>query len=180
MRFNDQPLTGAGLALPTAHSSAETDARHAHMSTILQLVADQNTQRFAPGDVVIEQGSGSGALFVLLAGEVEVLRDDVRVARASAPGAVFGEMSVLLRCVHTATVRALVFCEFAVVENPREFLHASPDASLHVAELLASRLDALNRYLSDVKRQYEGHDHLGMVDDVLETLMHRPRPSAGR
>jgi hypothetical protein len=31
----------------------------------------------------------------------------------------------------------------------------------------------LNRYLVDVKAQYEGHDHLGMVDEVLETLMHR-------
>jgi hypothetical protein len=37
---------------------------------------------------------------------------------------------------------------------------------------------SINRYLVDVKRQYEGHDHLGMVDDVLETLMHRqPKPS---
>jgi hypothetical protein len=29
-----------------------------------------------------------------------------------------------------------------------------------------------------VKRQYEGHDHLGMVDEVIEALMHRPRPRA--
>jgi hypothetical protein len=46
-----------------------------------------------------------------------------------------------------------------------------------VARLLARRLDSLNKYLVDVKAQYEGHDHLGMVDEVLEALMHRhPRP----
>jgi hypothetical protein len=65
---------------------------------------------------------------------------------------------------------------FAVIENPREFLASSTEASLHVATLLAGRLNALNQYLVDVKRQYEGHDHLGMVDEVLETLMHhQPR-----
>jgi CRP-like cAMP-binding protein len=147
------------------------------MATILSLVAGHHAQRFHPGDIVIDQGSPGGPLFVLLAGEVEVLRDNIRVAKASAAGAVFGEMSFLLQSAHTATVRALVPCEFAVIDDAREFLRSSPDASLHVAELLARRLDSLNRYLIDVKRQYEGHDHLGMVDDVLETLMHRPRPS---
>jgi hypothetical protein len=39
--------------------------------------------------------------------------------------------------------------------------------------LVAGRLDALNKYLVDVKGQFEGHEHLGMVDNVLETLMHR-------
>jgi CRP/FNR family cyclic AMP-dependent transcriptional regulator len=60
-----------------------------------------------------------------------------------------------------------------VVQNPREFLEASPIICLHVCELVARRLDALNKYLVDVKQQFQGHEHLGMVDDVLETLMHR-------
>jgi hypothetical protein len=28
-------------------------------------------------------------------------------------------------------------------------------------------------FLVDVKQQFQGNEHLGMVDDVLETLMHR-------
>ena len=95
-------------------------------------------------------------------------------------GAACGEMSVLLDTPYTATVRALKSSRFAVVVNPKEFLAASPEASLHVARLLAKRIDALNSYLIDVKRQYEGHDHLGMVDEVLETLMHRQPRSAQR
>ncbi len=140
---------------------------------MLQLIEGHQVQHFAPGDIVIAQGAASGRLLVLIHGEVEILRDDVRVARAATPGAVFGEMSVLLECPYTATVRALKPSSFAVIENPREFLGSSPDASFQVARLLANRLDALNKYLVDVKRQYEGHDHLGMVDEVLETLMHR-------
>lgn len=144
---------------------------------MLQLIAGHKVQDFAPGDVVLEQGGVSGHLLVLIQGEVEILRDDVRVAKASTPGAVFGEMSVLLESPFTATVRALKPSSFAIIENPRQFLGSSADASFHVAKLLAGRLDALNKYLVDVKQQYEGHDHLGMVDEVLDTLMHRqPRP----
>jgi len=147
------------------------------MVDILKLVSACPAREYGVGELVIEQDSPTGPLYVLLSGEVEILRDDMRVAKTSQPGAVFGEMSVLLGCAHTATVKVLKPSRFAVIENPRQFLNASADASFHVASLLAKRLDALNKYLVDVKRQYEGHDHLGMVDEVLETLMHRqPRP----
>ncbi len=150
------------------------------MSGILDLVRHHAVRHFAAGDVVLEQGRQSGLLLVLLQGQVEVLRDEIRVARASQPGELFGEMSVLLNVPHTATVRAITQATFAVIDNPRQFLHDSPRASLYLAELLASRLDALNKYLTDVKCQYEGHDHLGMVDEVLEALMHRKRTTPSR
>jgi hypothetical protein len=67
-----------------------------------------------------------------------------------------------------------------MIENPRQFLASSADASFQVASLLAKRLDALNKYLVDVKQQYEGHDHIGMVDEVLETLMHRQQRPPSR
>ena len=147
------------------------------MADFLELVRELDTRNIAPGEIIMEQDTASGPLLVLIEGEVEILRDEVRVAKTSQPGAVFGEMSVLLGCAHTATVKAIKPSRFAVIENPRQFLASSAEASLHVASLLARRLDALNKYLVDVKRQYEGHDHLGMVDEVLETLMHRqPRP----
>ncbi len=145
------------------------------MSPLLDLVATQHSRQIAAAGIVIEQGEHLGELLVLVSGEVEILRDGVRVAKAAEPGVVFGEMSALLGGPATATVRALTDSVFSVIENPREFLRAHPEASLYVAELLARRLNALNKYLIDVKQQYEGHDHLGMVDEVLEALMHRPR-----
>jgi CRP/FNR family transcriptional regulator, cyclic AMP receptor protein len=143
------------------------------MASILELFRDREVIRFDPGQNIIQQREETKRLYFLIEGEVEVLKDDVRVAIASQPGAVFGEMSVLLGGAHTATVRALKPSSFYVVENPREFLNSSPAASLHVCELLARRIDALNRYLVDVKHQFEGHDHLGMVDEFLEALLHR-------
>ena len=145
------------------------------MSPMLDLVTGHLIRVFAAGAVVIEQGELFVEMLVLNSGEVEILRDGVRVAKAVEPGVVFGEMAALLGGPATATVRTLGPAVFYVIEQPREFLMAHPEASFYVAELLARRLDALNKYLIDVKRQYEGHDHLGMVDEVLEALMHRPR-----
>jgi len=146
------------------------------MSKILDFLAGHGSREFAAGETVIEQDVKAGELLVLLSGEVEVLRDGVRVARAKERGAVFGEMSVLLGGPATATVRATTPAVLAVIHNPQQFLIEHPQVSLYVAELLARRLDSLNKYLVDVKRQYEGHDHLGMVDDVLDSLMNRPYP----
>lgn len=147
------------------------------MAEILDWVSAYPRREIEPGGYLVEQGQGGGHLWVLMSGEVEVLRDQVRVARTSEAGAVFGEMSVFLGTPCTASVRALKASSFAEVGSADEFLAANPEASVHIARLLARRLDALNRYLIDVKAQYEGHDHLGMVDEVLDTLMHRqPRP----
>jgi CRP/FNR family cyclic AMP-dependent transcriptional regulator len=145
------------------------------MSAILDLVKGKEVRVFGAGENVILQGEHSGVMLVLAEGQVEILRNEVRVSKIAKSGALFGEMAVLLRSPATATVRTLTAAKFVVIENPRAFLEGSSAASLHVAELLANRLDALTGYLADVKRQYEGHDHLEMVDGVLDTLMHRQR-----
>ena len=141
---------------------------------MLELLRDRPTRHFAAGEVVLRQGETTGRLYFLVSGTVEVVKDDVRLATASQPGAVFGEMAAILGGPHTATVRALESCDFHLVEDSREFLGSSSAACLHVCELLARRIDALNRYLVDVKHQYEDHDHIGMVDGILDALMHRP------
>lgn len=144
------------------------------MASILELFRDCPERSFTPGQIILQQGESTGRLYFLISGTVEVVKDEVRLASVSQSGAVFGEMAMLLHGPHTATVRAVQPCSFYVLENPREFLSKSPAACLHVSDLLAHRIDALNRYLVDVKHQFEGHDHLGMVDGILDTLLHRP------
>ena len=147
------------------------------MSAIIDSLRDHPLRRFEAGEIVLEEGTSTGLLFFLAEGAVTVTKGDVQVAAAVTPGAVFGELSALLGTPHTATVRATQPSAFYIVENPMASLETTPKLCLHVCELLARRLDALNKYLVDVKHQYEGHDHLGMVDSVLETLLHRqPRP----
>lgn len=143
------------------------------MSPILQLLRDCEKRHFAAGEMILEQGKMDGQLCFLIDGFVEVVKDDVQVAKISEPAAAFGEMAVLLGTPHTASVRALKPSTFHVVENPRAFLESSPRVCLHVCELIARRLDTMTKYLVDVQHQLAGEDHLGLVHGVLETLLHR-------
>ena len=143
------------------------------MSAILAAVRDHPARSFAAGQYVLVQGENTGLLYILRTGAVEVIKDNVTVASAAEPGAMFGDLSALLGGSHTASVRATQDSTFSVVANPREFLDQNPPACLYLCELLARRLDAVNKYLVDVKQQFAGHDHLGLVDSVLDTLIHR-------
>ncbi len=143
------------------------------MPNILAALRDHPVRLFPVGADVLVQGETSGLLYVLISGSVEVLKDGVSVAMASEPGAVFGDLSALLGGPHTATVRVVREASFHLVADPKVFLQGNAHACLHLCELLARRLDAVNTYLVDVKQQFAGHDHIGMVDGVLDTLMHR-------
>ena len=141
--------------------------------SILSTLESHPVQHFAEGELVLEQGESTGRLYVLIQGTVEVVKDGVKVAKVNEPGSIFGDLSALLGVPHTAAVRVVKSSSFHVVADPRECLEQNPAVSLHLCQLLARRLDAVNKYLVDVKQQFEGHDHLAMVDGMLDTLMHR-------
>ena len=67
-------------------------------------------QQFPDGAVLIPEGGKLDTMFVLRSGTIEVIRDGLVVSRVAQPGAIFGEMSVLLDIPHSATVRAVETC----------------------------------------------------------------------
>ena len=143
-------------------------------------------QAFEAGQVLIGEGTDAGALYFLARGTVEVSKEKQVITRVREQGAMFGEMSVLLKCKHTATITAVDRVECRVVKNPDEFLASHPDVILYICRALARRLDSLNRYLVDIKTQFADRaDHLGMVDEVLGAIMNRhpreiaPNPNPG-
>ena len=140
--------------------------------TPLDYCAGLPERAFEAGDVVIQEGA-AGALFVLVEGAVEVLKGDLRVNVVDEPGAIFGEVSVLLGSLPMATVRALERSRFYVADDGLAFIASQPDLALAVARLLAARLMSVTSYLVDVKKQFEDQQsHLAIVDEVLETLVH--------
>lgn len=58
------------------------------------------------GESIVSEGSAADGLYVVLAGEVEVLREEAEVSRLGS-GDVFGEMSLLDDVAANATVRAV-------------------------------------------------------------------------
>jgi CRP/FNR family cyclic AMP-dependent transcriptional regulator len=143
------------------------------MASILDFCGGIEPAKYAPGDVLLSEGQASGRLYVLASGSVEVMRGKTRVALIADPGAVFGEMSVLLGTPHTATVRAASTVSVFVFDDAQGFLKSRPEIAFFLGRLLAQRLNAATTYLVDLKRQFEGHsNHLGMVGEVLESLVH--------
>ena len=102
----------------------------------------------APGMALIEQGGRTGQLYVLKEGQLDVLRDGKHVSTIKTPGAVVGEMSVLLDMPQSATVRAITEVEFFVIDNALEVLHSHPDWLLQIARLLAQRVNATTALLT--------------------------------
>jgi CRP/FNR family transcriptional regulator, cyclic AMP receptor protein len=127
------------------------------------------------GTEVLHEGGRTGHLYVLIEGRLEVVKGDTIVATITEPGAVLGEMSVLLDTPHTATVRAAQDSAIYEIDDAASFLRQQPAVSLMIARMLAQRLNVANTYLADLKRQYAGHgNHLAMVGDLLQSMINLP------
>ena len=148
------------------------------LQAVLGACARLPQERFAAGAAMISEGPGTRRMFILVSGEVEVLRGDVQVAEIHEPGAIFGEMSALLDIRHSATVRAATDVVAYRIDDAGPFLKKNTEIVFHVARILARRLFDATSYLVDIKQQYSDRaDHLGLVDEVLDSLVQRQRPA---
>ena len=149
------------------------------MPTILDHCRGLDQQEFETGAILIKEGTRSGRLFVLVEGTCDVFRTDanggeVEISVVDEPGAIFGEMSVLLGLPHTASVRSGSPVRAFVIEGGAPFLQSRPEFTLPIARLLARRLHSATTYLVNLKQQYRDFEnHFGMVDEVLESLTHQ-------
>lgn len=126
----------------------------------------------APGEVLLAEGDPPGPLFVLVSGRVQVTKSGVEIVRIDEPGALFGEMSVLLDTPVTATVTALTEVTAHHCADPAGAFATDPLLAQFAARLLAARLHAATTYIVDLKAQFEAEQgHLGMVDLVLDALL---------
>lgn len=143
------------------------------MSEVLQWCDGLPQKAFETGDILLEEGKRTGLVYVLIEGEIEILRGDVQIETSTLSGAVFGEMSILLDEPHTATVRTLAPSRFLVIDRFKEYLTSNTPFCLHLCRMMARRLSNMTTYLVDLKEQFADQDnHLNMVDEVLGTLLH--------
>jgi CRP-like cAMP-binding protein len=145
------------------------------MRTVLDYCAGGIQRKVSAGTLIIHEAGTTGHLFVLIEGRLEVLKGDTIVANIVEPGAVVGEMSVLLDRPHTATVRAASDSTIYEFSDAAAFLREQPEVALLIARLLAQRLNVATTYLADVMQQYAGHgDHLAMVGEILQSMINLP------
>jgi len=124
---------------------------------------------YQAGETVLTAASTTGRLLILRQGAVTVVKEGVEIARVTEPGAVFGELSVLLDQRHGAEVRALEASQFYVADAAT-LLRVDPIALLYVATVLARRLDGANQALIELKRQVQADEPRRMIGKTVEKM----------
>jgi CRP/FNR family cyclic AMP-dependent transcriptional regulator len=145
------------------------------MPDILEYCKGRKVETFKSGATLIKQGGDDRKLFVLVEGQVEVLRADTQVSYVDDPGSLFGEMSVLLDMPYSANVKALSSVKAYVIDDAIQFLSSKPEIALELAALLARRLYYTTSYLVDLQQQAAGRrEDLDVVDKILAQLVQSP------
>jgi CRP-like cAMP-binding protein len=148
------------------------------MHDMLALSASLPAVEFRTGDIVVEEGGSSGALWVLVSGALRVRKGPVVVNTVTRPGALIGEIAVLLDGTNSATVEATEPSVLRHAADGKALLASDPLIARLVAIGLAERLNVVTTYLADLKQQYGDAPGLTMVNDVLAQLAAAQRPRA--
>lgn len=160
----------AASSFATAKNPGDTGAR-------IRSVFERN---FRSGETIYDEGQDGDALFVIQAGQVELIRHGEggnRVISRHGPGEFFGEMSVLLGRVRMA--RAVAVADTRVLQlDGRTFetmCVEQPEIAIRVIQRLASRMTHLEQRLAAL-----GADD--MLRPVVRVLVRRAerRGSSGR
>ena len=145
---------------------------------MLTLSAHLPEVAFGPGEAIVREGSMAGDIWVLVSGALRVSKGGVAVNVIDQPGAVVGEISVLLGLPCTATVQASERSVLRRATDGKALLEGDPGITSLIAVGLAERLNFVTTYLADLKQQYGDAPGLAMIPDVLRELGQRHGPVA--
>ncbi len=108
---------------------------------------------FKAGQTIFLEGDDSQDLYIMVSGEMDILKGNKKIAEVSEIGSLFGEMSFLLGSRRTATAKARG--DVKVLRIPKEeitaFLGEFPDIAREITRLLAQRLDETSQALYGLK-----------------------------
>ena len=124
------------------------------------------------GDVVIRTGETDHAVHVLMSGALAVRRGGIAVASLRGPGAIVGELGLLLGTPATADVVVDGGATVGRLDDARELFRDQPEFGRHLAILLAQRLQRATNFLGDLEQLYsDAEGALGLVPAVMTDLL---------
>ncbi|MDX2111876.1 MAG: Crp/Fnr family transcriptional regulator [Verrucomicrobiota bacterium] len=141
------------------------------MNPLLSLFESEPTITIAEGEEILSEGKPVDTLYVLIAGDVEILKGTHRVNIITEPGSIFGEMSYLLNKPATATVRAMKYSCFYKVDAGFAWSH--PEIYRHVAVQLSIRLAAITDYLSGLETKLSSEGKKSRVAEEISDQLRR-------
>jgi CRP/FNR family cyclic AMP-dependent transcriptional regulator len=142
------------------------------MIDIVALTAGEPEVEVADGTHLLRAGERADVLYVLLSGALRVERDGRLVAELDEPGAIVGELGLLLDMAATADVLAVGDTVVRRLDDAERCFTEHPGFGRHLATVLARRLTQVSSYLADLERQFaDRSDSLGVVPEVLAELL---------
>ena len=110
---------------------------------------DQYLSTFEKGKTLFLEGDPSQDLYILVSGQLDILKGNKKIFEISEKGSLFGEVSLLLGEIRTATVKAKN--EVKALRIPKEkvasFLQQFPVVAREISKILAYRLDEASKVL---------------------------------
>jgi CRP/FNR family cyclic AMP-dependent transcriptional regulator len=102
------------------------------------------------GTVIFAEGLAGNKMFVILKGAVEITLHDKLLA-AAGPGEIVGEMALINSEIRSATATTQTDCLMVPIDQSSfdSLLQHVPDFSLHVMNVLATRLHTAYELLED-------------------------------
>jgi len=153
-----QPVTSSILADPILKS------------VILNEKDLTETLHFPPDRVIFFEGDHSKDVYLLINGEVEVLKAGIRIAVLNTPGTFFGEMSGLLGIPRSTTIRTRTQTQVSRIDQQtfESFLRRFPALNYQLAAMLAERLQKTTEDYYDMRNRFRTLTrHLNVVQSLV-------------
>ncbi len=107
----------------------------------LNLFADKETTSFPAGQYVVKSGESGQTMYIVMAGEVEILDGSI-ILEVAGPGSMVGELALIDDEPRSASVVAKTDCQLVPVDRKRfqYMTQETPFFALAVMKVLADRL----------------------------------------
>jgi CRP-like cAMP-binding protein len=115
---------------------------------VLDLFRNAETRALRAGQSLFREGEPSGAMFVVVEGELEITIRGITMERVG-PGGIVGELGIVDASPRTASVGATVDSRVAEVPAKRfeALVQQAPALATLVVKVMAQRLKKMNQYL---------------------------------
>jgi CRP-like cAMP-binding protein len=118
---------------------------------LLRIAELTRRRLYQEGEVIIKEGNTDGRLFIIVTGQVEVIKDlgekNERLLRSLGPQSYFGEMALIDNLVRSASVVAKEETQVLSLEkwNLREEIEKYPVIALELLQMLSRRIRAIEK-----------------------------------
>ena len=137
-------------------------------SDIIEFADELEVTTFQAGDIIIEKGTKTDYLHIIISGIVNVLDDNFNIIDTFSEGTVFGENGVLANEVNIDTIQAVG--DVTTIEIPSKSVKKLIQTFEKVREYFYKILIKKNTYFDVNKLEFKGKLSEWKVPDILQTL----------